>query len=241
MRWEVVFRPADPLPEAPLVIVIDVLRATTSIVTMLANGARAVIIEQSPAAALALGRGGGHLVAGERDGLPPAGFDFGNSPSAFTHDAVGGQSLVLCTTNGTVAIRRAADRPQVAIAALANLRAVATWALRQETDVVVLCAGQRGGQAVGLDDVYVAGRLVRLAEEAGAQLCDGARIAAACADAYPTALAAFQASDHGRRLIALGLTADLEWCARADWTDIVPMVTQTHPPVVTAAPADRLP
>lgn len=241
MRWEVAFRPADPLPEAPVVIVIDVLRATSSIVTMLAHGARAVIIEQSPATALLVGRRDGHLVAGERDGLPPAGFDFGNSPSAFTADAVSGQSLVLCTTNGTVAIRLAAERPKVAIGALANLRAVANWALSQETDVVALCAGQHGGQVVGLDDVYVAGRLVLLAEEAGAELSDSARVAAACARAYPTPRAAFAASEHGRRLIALGLGADLEWCARADWTEIVPVVSTTQPPVVTVSPADRLP
>ncbi|MCS6801482.1 MAG: 2-phosphosulfolactate phosphatase [Chloroflexota bacterium] len=241
MRWDVAFRPADPLPEAPVALVVDVLRATTSMVTMLANGARAVAIERSPERALEYGRRRGFLVAGEQGGLPPAGFDFGNSPSAFTADAVAGRSLVLSTTNGTLAIRAAARRKRVIIGALANLTAAASAALALREDVVVVCAGHRGGRFVGLDDVYVAGRLALLAEEGGARLLDGARIAAACARAYPTPLAAFLASEHGRHLVTLGLAADLDWCAQTDWTPIVPVAVGRRPPLLVTQRDSRLP
>jgi 2-phosphosulfolactate phosphatase len=241
MRWNAALRPVDPLPEAPLAIVVDVLRATTSLVTMLAHGAHQVAIERSAEAALRLGRRRGFLVAGEQGGWPPAGFDFGNSPESFTPAAVAGRSLVLSTTNGALALRLAARGRQVLIGALANLTAVAAAALEQGEDTVIVCAGQGGGRFIGLDDVYVAGRLARIAEEAGAHLLDGARVAAACARSYASPLAAFAASEHGRFLATIGLAADLDWCARTDWTDVVPRLRGGRPPLVTIQPAARLP
>ncbi|GIW06262.1 MAG: putative 2-phosphosulfolactate phosphatase [Dehalococcoidia bacterium] len=241
MRWNVALRPTDPLPDAPLAIVVDVLRATTSLVTMLANGAREVAVARTPETALRYGRRRGWLVAGEQGGFPPAGFDFGNSPSAFSAAAVGGRSLVLSTTNGALAIRMAARGRRTLIGALANLTAVAARALQAGDDVLIVCAGHGGGRFVGLDDVYVAGRLALIAEEAGARLFDGASVAAACARAYATPLAAFAASEHGRSLAKIGLAADLESCAQTDWTDVVPVVRQGRPLLVTNLPAVRLP
>jgi 2-phosphosulfolactate phosphatase len=236
MRWEVAFLPAELRPGTPLTIVVDALRASTSLVTLLANGARAARVLPSVEEVLRLARQRGWLAAGERGSLPPPGFDFGNSPAEFTPERVRGQTIVFSSTNGARALRIAARRSrQVLVGALANLTAVANAAASQGSDVVVVCAGQEGGQQVGLEDAYVAGRLAAIAARAGAELADSARVALACSERYDTPLAAFAASAHGQRLRALGLADDLAHCAATDWTSLVPRVARWARPLQVAA------
>ncbi|MFN8533753.1 MAG: 2-phosphosulfolactate phosphatase [Dehalococcoidia bacterium] len=237
MRWDVVLTASSRLPDMPLAIVVDVLRASTSLVAMVANGAERVVIAGSPASALRIGAARGWPVAGEQGGLPPEGFTFGNSPGEFGPGRVAERTFVFSSTNGASAIRAATHGRRVVIGALANLTSVAALALESGTDVVVVCAGFEGGTRPGLDDLYVAGRIVQIAEVSGAQLLDGARIAAACAGAYPKPIDALVASEHGRRLMTLGLSGDLDLCAGLDWTTVVPQVRPgSRPPALEAAP-----
>src|SRR4051812_38657489 len=131
-----------------LVVVIDVLRASTTIAVALANGARAVVpLETSDEVVTrskALERADVRL-AGERRMLPIPGFDFGNSPREYTREAVEGKTILFTTTNGTVAIAKAQGARDVVIASYVNYSAVLTMlrtALRGGTDITMVCAGR---------------------------------------------------------------------------------------------------
>ena len=155
MRVTVGFTPAEQVA-APVGIVIDVLRATSTICQALASGWQRVVCVGDIPDARALA-GPGVALAGERDNVKIEGFDFGNSPREFTAPPAG-ETLVLTTTNGTRALVAAAARCEtVLVASLLNLDAVVE-AVRGDADVAILCAGVEGGFAI--DDAYVAGRIV---------------------------------------------------------------------------------
>ena len=126
-------------------LVIDVLRASTTIITALANGGAAVVPVAEPETALR--RAAGHpgpgpaLTAGERRGEPIPGFDLGNSPLEFSPARVRGATLFLTTSNGTRALLAARPARAVAVAGLVNVGAAAAWAAGQSGDVVLVCAG----------------------------------------------------------------------------------------------------
>ena len=211
---DVAFTPAAAL-EAELSIVIDVLRATSTIVQALDAGYRRVLCVPELDAARALAAPG-RVLAGERLCVPPPGFELGNSPAEMI--APRAEELVLTTTNGTRAIARAAElSPVVLIAGLLNLDAVIAAAHGRSVQIV--CAGVVGQPA--LDDAYVAGRIVERLE---APPSDTALVACAIAAVYPCAYDALAASTSARMLIATGLAADIEWCARESVTDCVPRV-----------------
>ncbi|MGH7482532.1 MAG: 2-phosphosulfolactate phosphatase, partial [Longimicrobiales bacterium] len=141
------------------VAVIDVLRATSTIVEALANGAKAVLPVATPEEATSLLQrldSEDVLRCGERRGARIEGFDLGNSPQEFTADRVGGKLLAMTTTNGTPALLAAAGARRVVVASFLNLRAV-TDALAGEERVVLLCAGREGSFA--LEDGLCAGTL----------------------------------------------------------------------------------
>ena len=199
-----------------MTVVIDVLRATTTIVEALAGGYERVMCVDALERALALGAPG-RVVAGERRCLRPPGFDLGNSPAEMTPPR--GAELVLATTNGAPAIVRAAALSRVVlIASLRNLSAVAE-AARAGEDVLVLCAGTDGRPS--LEDTYVAGRLV---EAVGSLPTDAASIAAAVARAHARPRDALSAGAGARALIEAGLSADIEFCAQESVVDVVPTV-----------------
>jgi 2-phosphosulfolactate phosphatase len=155
---------AAALPlEGAGVLVVDVLRASTTIIAALSNGCVGVIPvgepEEARARAAALPPGTA-LVAGERRGEPLEGFDLGNSPLEFTAERVRGKTVVLTTSNGTRALLAARRAPAVAVAGLVNLTAAAAWAAAAGRDVAVLCSGDRG--RVSLEDQVCAGLLVGL-------------------------------------------------------------------------------
>jgi 2-phosphosulfolactate phosphatase len=207
------------------VVVIDVLRATTTMVHALAAGARAVLssLEVEEARSRARAEGADAILGGERGGLPIAGFDLGNSPGEYTRGAVAGRVVVFTTSNGTRALERSRRARRVLVGAFTNLSAVCA-ALRAEPRVDILCAGQAG--EVARDDVLLAGALVERLEggHAGPSLHDGARIAR---DLWrgrgPGPLAAALAdSSSGRRLLEIGRAADIEAAAEIDLAAIAP-------------------
>jgi len=217
------------------VVVIDILRASTTIVEALANGAREVIpcleVEEARRVAASLPQDEVRL-GGERGGLPIAGFDFGNSPAEYTAERVRGRTLVFTTTNGTRAMQRCRQAACVLIGAFVNRRAVIET-LTAASDVHLLCAGTRG--EITREDVLFAGSIVAELQSplAGhAEVNDQAAIAEdawrgarnrADAPIAPDELTELlKNSRGGRNLQAIGLTADIRDVARLDRHVIVP-------------------
>jgi 2-phosphosulfolactate phosphatase len=211
-------------------VVIDVIRASTTIVTALAHGARAVRPVATPDEARALARrwpGDPALLGGERGGEPPPGFDCGNSPAEYTPERVRGRTVIFTTTNGTRALLAVEGAKQVAVGGFVNASAVVDWLGRQATEVLLVCAGETGRFC--LEDAACAGLLVaRLwAARPGAVRSDAARAAAI--------LYAHYASDLGwmldealwaQALVAQGRGADLPVCAALDAFDVVPVARE---------------
>jgi 2-phosphosulfolactate phosphatase len=206
------------------VVVIDVLRATTTICHALAAGATAVVpcLEIDEARATAGQVSGPVVLGGERKGLRIEGFDLGNSPTEYTPASVGGRTVVFTTTNGTRAMHRAAQAAEVLIGAFAN-RGGLIRELRSRGGVDLLCAGTHG--AITAEDCLLAGAVVDgLADEAR-ELNDQARLAR---DAWRTVrgggslAAALRECQGGRNLIAEGFDADIDTAAVLDRFDFVP-------------------
>ncbi len=206
-------------------VVIDVIRATTTIVEALANGATAIYPTRSTEDALRLVGSLGRedtLLCGERKGLMIEGFDLGNSPREFDRDRVEGRGIVLSTTNGTQALAAAAGADRVLVAALLNLNAIAK-ALKGTSDLAIICAGKEG--AFSLDDVICAGLLLERVLEADpepATLNDAARGALALAEHLVPDRDLLADTAAGQALVEIGLEADLALCARQDVHDLVP-------------------
>jgi 2-phosphosulfolactate phosphatase len=221
---EVAFTRADAR-EAGVTIVIDVLRATSTIVQALHSGYARVLCAETLDGALALA-GPGRVLAGERHCLRPAGFDLGNSPA--DTEPPRGDELVLATTNGAPAIVRAAElSPVVLVACLLNLEA-AIAAAATEDDVQLLCSGTDGRPA--LEDSYVAGRIVARLER---ELSDSALVAHAVASAYPCGRDALAAGADADVLNAAGLGADIDWCAQESVIPFVPRLAAASPGLAT--------
>ncbi len=222
MRVHVAFTP-DEAAAAPTGLVIDVIRATSTICQALDAGYERVLCAAEVEDARALGSDEVTL-GGERLGVRIEGFDLGNSPREYREPRTPG--VALSTTNGTRAIVTAAARcERVLIASLLNLAAVTEAAASHGDDVAVFCAGVKG--AFALDDAYVAGRVV---EGIGAERSDAAEAAVRLTRSYGTAEEAFRASRSGRDLIEHGpeLEADIPWCARESVLDVVPRLVGMH-------------
>jgi 2-phosphosulfolactate phosphatase len=214
-------------------VVIDVLRATTTIVYALAAGARAVIpcltIEDARSAAARLPAGQA-LLAGERGGRAIEGFDLGNSPAEFTPASVGAKFVVLTTTNGTKALLHCRRAERVLVASFANVSAICD-ALAGRPRVDLVCAGTDG--LATEEDMFLAGAMAaRLRSRGQWQLNEAA--AGSCAgwrevvgDAVgerrtSRVVGSMRVSRGGRNLIEIGMQADIETAARIDRLAIVP-------------------
>jgi 2-phosphosulfolactate phosphatase len=208
----VAFTPAEGA-RASVGIVVDVLRATSTIAQALAAGYRRVLCCAEIEEARALrGELGDALVGGERTAVRIPGFDVGASPREFLEPRA--ETLILTTTNGTGAILAAAAAcEEVLLGSLLNLDAVAAAARSRGTAVEVLCAGFKGGFA--LDDAYCAGRIV---EAVGGDRTDAAIAAVLLARSFPTAVDALEARTYGPP----GLEEDIAWCARENTLTVVP-------------------
>lgn len=233
MRLDVFMTPAEALPAevaGRTVVVIDVLRASSSIVEAMAAGARTIFpvasIEEAIRLANTLGRDG-VLLCGERRSLTIEGFDLGNSPGEFTAERVGGKTLVMTTTNGTASMAAAAGAGRVIVGALLNLDAVVEDLVRTGAEPVFLCSGREG--RFGLDDAVTAGRMIGALMEARAgvewTMNDGARAALALGRAWDgDAAALFAETAAGRQVADAGLEADLAFCAQVNLRDVVPVL-----------------
>ena len=231
MRVHVAFTPAE-VAEAPTGIVVDVLRATSTIAQALAGGYGRVLccaeVEEAKTLREEIGEG---VLAGERKCLRIPGFDLGNSPSEFA-EAVG-ETVILTTTNGTRALVTAASRcERVLAASLLNLGAVVEAAREHGEDVAIFCAGVKGEFA--MDDAYVAGRIV---EALGGDGTDAASAAVRLASSFATPEEGLRASQSARNLVNAGLEADIAWCGRESSVQVVPRVTGRVGSSIEVAPA----
>jgi len=210
------------------VVVVDVLRASTTVITALANGAKAIIPAATAEEAVRLASNlekDGVVLAGERKSLKIEGFALGNSPREMTAAAVGGKTIVLATTNGTPALVAAQGGDPVLVGAPANFRALAARAravLEQRGELVVLCAGRDKQFAV--EDGYTAGRLIKAVRRGvkRLELNDAARAAIALTDAVATWTEALEGSEAARQLAEADLAEDVRFAAKPDRFTVVP-------------------
>lgn len=229
MRVTTSFSAADVDPSDVLdstAIVIDVIRATSSIVEALAAGAKAVYPTHSTEDAIRLANSLGRdqtLLCGERKGLRIDGFDLGNSPYEFTSDRVAGQSLVMSTTNGTRAFVAAEDADRVLAASLLNLSAVAE-AVSRDDRLCFVCAGKEG--RFSLDDALCAGMILDAVLEhrdgADVELDDASRAVFSLARSHTMDAELLRSTAAGAALVEVGLEADLERCSEVDRHELVP-------------------
>jgi 2-phosphosulfolactate phosphatase len=200
-------------------VVFDVLRATSSIITGLASGMEAIIpvrtVEEARARKL---KDPDLLLAGERGGLPPEGFDLGNSPEEF--EKLTGRRVVMTTTNGTAAIESVRSASKVLIGALLNIDALANYLFTHPPKKLLLvCAGT--GEEFSLEDAIAAGALVvRLADDQ--RLSDSAIITRSLYEQVGDDLNEWlRQTQNGKQLRKIGKDADITWCARLSVFDLV--------------------
>src|SRR5512133_4292407 len=211
MRCHVAFTPAEAAA-AQLGIVVDVMRATSTIAQALAAGYRRVLCcaEIEDALALRAELGDEAITGGEREAQRVEAFDAGASPREFREPRA--ETLILSTTNGTRSIVAAAAAcDQVVLGALLNLDAVA--ARVRGSDTIVLCAGYKGVFAI--DDAYCAGRIVQLLQ---AERTDSAVASAVVAERFPNAIDGINARTYGPP----GLEEDIAWCSQVGVLEVVP-------------------
>lgn len=223
--------PLLPYLEDKLVIVIDVLRATSTMVTALANGCHSIIPVLSPEDAIEMRFTlPGSLLGGERDALPFEGFDLGNSPYDYVPEKVGGKKIIMTTTNGTRAIRDATAAPKIWMASFVNMESIVSATLRQFENsdkiqgVVVFCAGTE--ERFDLPDTLCAGMLI-----------DGLGTNATLNDLGEAARMLYRSSEnhlvdkirdsvHGRKLISLGFERDVVYCSTPNILPIIPIYVE---------------
>ena len=235
MKLRVDLLPDSQYPD--VAVVIDVLRATTTAVTLLERGAAELLLTPSAEAALDVrATQPDVLLAGERGGLTIPGFDLGNSPVEVGEAAVAGRRVVMTTTNGTVAAWRAAQTARhVVLAALVNAHAVARHAIAVASEeIAIVCAGTDG--RVGLDDVYTAGVIAEyLLALSDFGVDDGARIALTMRRGGGDPGEALRGSGHGVTLDKLGLGADVDFAAQLSTSRLIPTLVSGE-----GVPADAL-
>jgi len=229
---EVYFTPAQ-LDEIQLkdknVVVIDVLRASTTIATALHNGAREIIPVSTIESAVKISGslfGEVTLRAGERNGKMIEGFNLGNSPLEFTEELVRGKSIIFVTTNGSAAIVKGRHAKNLVVASFVNLSPIVEFLAGLRENITVVCAGK--GNNFCLEDSVCAGRIInRLAKHLGDELhVDDAGQAAVALDAAfgKSVIKMLKGSEHGRYLTEIGFGTDLKSCANLDSVPVLPVL-----------------
>jgi len=205
-----------------IVVVIDIFRATSSICYGIENGATAIIPVESIAACETY-RESNYLLAAERNGEVVEGFDFGNSPFAYTSEKVNGKTIVLTTTNGTHAIHQSRAAHQVVIGSFLNLNVLSNWLKIQERNICLLCSGWN--DKTNLEDTLFAGAVVSNLRDADYKLDDAGILAA---DLYTLAKddlrEYLKKSSHSERLKKLRIEEDIAFCLRQNITQSIPVL-----------------
>ena len=230
MQVDVILTPSE-LSEINLAgksaAVIDVLRASTTMVSALDAGCKDIIpcssVEEATRLAEPLGREN-IILCGERDGHKINGFDLGNSPSEFTESIVKAKTLLMSTTNGTMVISKTRSATTLVIASFLNAQAVADYLISLDSDINLICSGKLG--RFSLEDMLCAGFLAGIisSKYPPAALTDASKMAMALyKKESKSLLKAFKQSQHGSYLISLGYLEDIKYASRLDITKTVPI------------------
>lgn len=202
-----------------IVVVIDVLRATSTIATALYNGAKSIIPVDSVAECIRIGKQIDSITAGERDGQIAEGLHYGNSPFEYPREFIKGKTLVLTTTNGTRLLQMALDKNAKAIitGSFPNLSAVCNFLLAQKQHVILGCAAWKN--RVNIEDTLFAGAVINRIGEHFTINCDSSQMAATMYNDAKADLFQFMKSknaSHYQRLSGYGLEKDIEYCLTED-------------------------
>jgi len=224
---EVCFTPGDYeyfKGNSEIVVVIDVLRATSAICAAFQNGIKSII----PVATIEEAREyqkKGYLVGAERKGQIVEGFDFGNSPYSYMKDELKGKEVVLSTTNGTKALSIVSDAPIVVVGALNNLDALCEWLALQDKNVLCLCSGWQN--KFNLEDTICAGAISdKLISTGKFKSDEDSSIAAKYLylSAWDNPLGYLKSSSHRKRLKNLNLNEDIKYCLTPNKTNVIPIL-----------------
>lgn len=216
-------------------VVIDVLRASTTIAVALHHGARTVIPFESAEECITRSKSferGQYKLAGERKNLMIPGFDLGNSPREYTREVIEGKTILFTTTNGTVALIAAQAAREILVGSFVNFTAVSAMvraAARAQHDIAIIAAGSE--RHFSLEDAVCAGRFVRAIRRgvANVDLNDGATAALQLEKRYGNDLPRlFTEATHGRSLTDTGFAEDLLICGALDAYPVVPVYQDRH-------------
>lgn len=207
-----------------IVVVIDVLRATSSICVAFANGVRSIVPVSSIEESLSY-KEKGFLVGAERNGEMLEGYDLGNSPFSYLDPRVIGRDIALTTTNGTQAIAAAKGAHQIVIGSFLNLDCLCEWLKVQDKNVLLLCSGWKN--SFNLEDTILAGAVAQQLESHFEmnKMCDAVIGAIHLYDIAKSDLNGFLArSSHRKRLERLQIDKDIEYCLTPNQAPVVPVM-----------------
>ncbi|HIE18756.1 TPA: 2-phosphosulfolactate phosphatase [Candidatus Bathyarchaeota archaeon] len=217
---------AEAARRGNIMVVIDVLRCTSSMINALANGARRIIPVKTLREAYKLkSEHPSYLLAGERGGTKPKGFDFGNSPLEFTRDKVQRKTLISTTTSGTVALSRCRTAKSILITSFLNVSSAASKAMkiasREEKEISIVPSGRRG--QFSLEDFLCGGAIVEKLIENDVILSDSAFASLlSFQQAKDSLLDQIRRGEHAQSLVKLGFEDDVKFCCQVDIFDIAP-------------------
>jgi 2-phosphosulfolactate phosphatase len=206
-----------------IVVIIDVLRATSTICTALYNGAAKVIPVASVEECVNIGRQLEAITAGERDGKIAEGLAYGNSPFEYPRDFIEGKTVVLTTTNGTKLLHMAKDAIQIITGSFPNLSAVCEYLIAQGQNVILGCAAWK--DRVNMEDTLFAGAVVSRIREHFSVNCDSALAAETLYNTARNDLFGFmKQASHFQRLSRYGLEKDIQYCLTTDGANVLPVL-----------------
>ena len=208
-----------------VVVIIDVLRATSTIATALYNGARYVVPVDNIPRCIELGKAIDSITAGERDGQIAEGLQYGNSPFEYPREFVTGKTLVLTTTNGTKLLHMALEKgaSHIVTGSFPNLSAVCDYIISVKQPVILACAAWK--DRINLEDTLFAGAVISKVREHFSINCDSSQIAETLYDQAKSDLFGFlkqKEASHYQRLINYGLETDLRYCLTEDLANVLP-------------------
>ena len=209
-----------------IVVIIDVLRATSTIATALYNGAKSIIPVDSVTRCMEIGRQIEGITAGERDGQIAEGLEYGNSPFEYPREFIEGKTLVLTTTNGTRLLHIALDKgaKEIVTGSFPNLSAVCEHLIEMKQNVLLGCAAWK--DRVNIEDMLFAGAVISKVGQHFSINCDSSHIAARMYEIAKDDLFSFMKKNeasHYHRLMNFGLEKDIRYCLTPDGANVLPV------------------
>lgn len=209
-----------------IVVIIDILRATSTITAALKNGAKAIIPVDSVAECIRIGKQINAITAGERDGQIAEGLQYGNSPFEYPESFITGKTLVLTTTNGTRLLHMALDKGanEIIIGSFSNLDTICEYLVKKNKPVLLACAAWK--DRVNIEDTLFAGAVINKVKEHFNINCDASQMAEtlytdAAGDLYE--FMKLKQASHYKRLSSFGLEKDIRFCLTANTANVLPV------------------